>query len=189
MSGTCRRRAQPRPHLLQVSRRRRTAPPPSGVLTSVSRVRAGSRAELGPGRGGGLSPRLLPQGSPAHGEPRPSPGAAHRRLQTFSLCFLLQLDEHSASCPEGPVDCSFRGVGCSLQVRPPDRAAGHGPAPCSVPDRCCVPQDKRREVKLHEDAAFGHHSLLVMRSDASLEQQVSSSDQSEQRAQNRSLWA
>ncbi|XP_029014083.1 TNF receptor-associated factor 5 [Betta splendens] len=57
------------------------------------------------------------------------------------------LAAHGASCPEVHVDCSFRSVGCSVQ-------------------------DARREVKLHEDAAFSHHMLLVMRSSVSLEQQV-----------------
>lgn len=44
---------------------------------------------------------------------------------------------------------------------------------CSLPhDKCCVLQDKRRKVKLHEDAAVNHHMLLLLRSNTHLEQQV-----------------
>ncbi|XP_049899692.1 TNF receptor-associated factor 5 isoform X2 [Epinephelus moara] len=58
-----------------------------------------------------------------------------------------KLTEHRESCPELLVDCSYKKFGCSVQ-------------------------DKRRRVKLHEDAAVNHHMLLVLRSNTHLEQQV-----------------
>ncbi|XP_029316601.1 TNF receptor-associated factor 5-like isoform X2 [Cottoperca gobio] len=58
-----------------------------------------------------------------------------------------KLTEHRESCPELHVDCSYKKFGCSVQ-------------------------DKRGNVKLHEDAAVNHHMLLVLRSNTHLEQQV-----------------
>nr|XP_020514021.1 TNF receptor-associated factor 5-like [Labrus bergylta]XP_020514022.1 TNF receptor-associated factor 5-like [Labrus bergylta]XP_020514023.1 TNF receptor-associated factor 5-like [Labrus bergylta]XP_020514024.1 TNF receptor-associated factor 5-like [Labrus bergylta] len=58
-----------------------------------------------------------------------------------------QLAEHREACPEVHADCSYRRFGCLVQ-------------------------DKRRRVKLHEDAAVNHHMLLVLRSNTHLEQQV-----------------
>nr|XP_020475958.1 TNF receptor-associated factor 5-like [Monopterus albus] len=58
-----------------------------------------------------------------------------------------QLTEHMESCPELLVDCSYKKFGCFVQ-------------------------DKRRNVKLHEDAAVNRHMLLVLESNTHLEQQV-----------------
>ncbi|XP_071359242.1 TNF receptor-associated factor 5 [Trachinotus anak] len=58
-----------------------------------------------------------------------------------------KLTEHGELCPEVLIDCSYKRFGCSVQ-------------------------DKRGEVKLHEDAAVNHHMLLVLRSNTNLEQQV-----------------
>uniref|UniRef100_A0A3Q3MW60 TNF receptor-associated factor n=1 Tax=Mastacembelus armatus TaxID=205130 RepID=A0A3Q3MW60_9TELE len=58
-----------------------------------------------------------------------------------------QLAEHRRSCPELQINCSYKKFGCSVQ-------------------------DKRGKMKLHEDAAVGHHMLLVLRSNTNLEQQV-----------------
>ncbi|XP_034417064.1 TNF receptor-associated factor 5 isoform X1 [Cyclopterus lumpus] len=59
-----------------------------------------------------------------------------------------KLTEHRGSCAQLQVDCPFREFGCSVQ------------------------QDKRGRAKLHQDAAVNRHMLLVLRSNARLEQRV-----------------
>uniref|UniRef100_A0AAQ6AGW5 TNF receptor-associated factor n=1 Tax=Amphiprion ocellaris TaxID=80972 RepID=A0AAQ6AGW5_AMPOC len=58
-----------------------------------------------------------------------------------------KLTEHRDSCPEVHTDCSYKKFGCSVQ-------------------------GTRGNVRLHEDTAVNHHMLLVLRSNAHLEQQV-----------------
>ncbi|XP_036961915.1 TNF receptor-associated factor 5 isoform X1 [Acanthopagrus latus] len=58
-----------------------------------------------------------------------------------------KLSEHRQSCPEVYISCSYKRFGCSVQ-------------------------GKRGKVKLHEDGSVNHHMLLVLRSNAHLEQQV-----------------
>nr|XP_046233053.1 TNF receptor-associated factor 5 [Scatophagus argus] len=58
-----------------------------------------------------------------------------------------KLTEHRDACPDLHIDCPFKKFGCLVK-------------------------DKRKKVKLHEDAAVNHHMLLVLRSNTHLEQQV-----------------
>ncbi|XP_031153005.1 TNF receptor-associated factor 5 [Sander lucioperca] len=88
---------------------------------------------------------------------------------------LRLLQDHVQSfCPEVEVDCP---IGCSLKV-PRHKLAEHREScpelhvDCSYKKFGCSVQDRRRHVKLHEDAAVAHHMLLVLRSNTHLEQQV-----------------
>ncbi|XP_039671673.1 TNF receptor-associated factor 5 isoform X2 [Perca fluviatilis] len=88
---------------------------------------------------------------------------------------LRLLQDHVQSfCPEVQVDCP---IGCSLKV-PRHKLAEHREAcpelhvDCSYKKFGCSVKDRRRNVKLHEDAAVAHHMLLVLRSNTHLEQQV-----------------
>uniref|UniRef100_A0A3Q0SHX3 TNF receptor-associated factor n=1 Tax=Amphilophus citrinellus TaxID=61819 RepID=A0A3Q0SHX3_AMPCI len=91
---------------------------------------------------------------------------------------LLQLslmqDHVQSLCPDVKVDCL---EGCSQKV-PRHKLIDHRELCPEVHTHCsykrfgCSVQDKRGNVKLHEDTAVNHHMLLVLRSNIHLEQQV-----------------
>uniref|UniRef100_A0A667XUQ9 TNF receptor-associated factor n=1 Tax=Myripristis murdjan TaxID=586833 RepID=A0A667XUQ9_9TELE len=89
------------------------------------------------------------------------------------LCSRLQ-DHEQSSCPEVEVSCPNR---CSQKVRR-HLLAEHSSVCPEVQTDCfykkygCSVQDKRAEVKLHEDAAVHQHMLLVLRSNVKLEKQI-----------------
>ncbi|KAF6718911.1 TNF receptor-associated factor 5 [Oryzias melastigma] len=82
-----------------------------------------------------------------------------------------KLTEHRESCPEVHTDCSFKTFGCSVKVSLCDRTK-RTHLNSWVEGIVVTLQGKRRKVKLHEDAAVCHHVLLVLKSNAHLEQQV-----------------